>query len=150
MSKIFFPILILCIFPVLVFAEEAIQTQESDTLDGIEVDLKSLKIKDDIITLKFKIRNAGTEKQSVKINFKNCYIMDQKNQKKYYVLKDSDGKYIAGPIYDNNEGGRFWFDIQPEKSKGLWMKFPEPVDETEEITISIPEMPPFEDVKLKE
>ncbi|OGL48856.1 MAG: hypothetical protein A2161_11195 [Candidatus Schekmanbacteria bacterium RBG_13_48_7] len=149
MSKIIFSTLIVCLFAVLVYAGEVIQTQESDSWEGIQCDLTSVKVKDDIITLKFKLRNAGKEKQSVKIMFKECYIMDQKNQKKYFVLKDSDGMYIGGPNYDNNDGGRFWFDILPEKSNGIWMKFPVPVDATEEIAVSIPGMPPFEDVKLE-
>ena len=31
------------------YAKEVIQTQESDTVDGIEVDLTSIKIKDNIV-----------------------------------------------------------------------------------------------------
>ena len=86
---------------------EVIQTQESDAWDGVEVDLTYLKIKDDIITLRFKIKNTGTEIQDIKLYFKDCYIMDETNQKKYFVLKDADGQYIGGPKDKDWEGGRF-------------------------------------------
>ena len=150
MNKIFLSSLMVVLFSItLLYAGDVIQTQESDTWDGVEIDLTSLKVKNKVISVKFKIRNTGSDTQSVRIDYRDCYIMDEKNQKKYYVLKDSDNNYIAGPNYDHANGGRFWYDIKPEKSKGMWMKFPEPKDETEEISISIPGMPPFEEVAIK-
>ena len=132
----------------LAFGSEVIQTQESDSWDEVEVDLTSLKIKNNIVTAKFKIRNNGSAQQNIRIDYKQCYLMDEANQKKYYVLKDSDGLFIAGPNYDRGDGGRFWFDIQAERSKGMWMKFPEPADNPETISISIPKVFPFEEIEL--
>ena len=90
------------------FATEVIQTQEAETWDGVEVDLTSLTVKNNIVTVKFKIRNTGSEKQNVRVDYRDCYLMDETNQKKYYVLKDSDGLFISGPNYDRSNGGRFW------------------------------------------
>jgi hypothetical protein len=132
-----------------IMAQKVIQTQESDMWDGVAVDLISLKVSNNIVTVKFKIRNTGSEKQSVQIHFKDCYIVDEANQKKYYALKDSDGLFIAGPKDSDNDGGRFWFDIFPKKSKGMWIKFPEPTDNPDTITIFLPGVSPFEEVKLK-
>jgi len=129
-------------------AAEVMQTQEAETWDGIEVDLTSLKVKNSIVTVKFKIRNAGSEKQNVRVDYRDCYLMDETNQKKYYVLKDSDGLFISGPNYDRSNGGRFWFDILPGKAKNLWMKFPEPTDSPETVTIAVANVLPFEDVEL--
>lgn len=132
----------------LFFAQEVIQTQSHNTEEGIEVDLTSLEIQNNIVTVKFKLRNTAAEKHNVTIHFKDCYIMDEVNQKKYYGLKDTDGLFIAGPAYDNQNGGRFWFGIQAGKSIGLWIKFPQPTDNPESITISLPGVSPFESVKL--
>lgn len=129
-------------------SQEALQTQSHDTADGVEADLLSVNVQNSIVTLRFKFRNTGTSQASIKIHYKDCYIMDETNQKKYYALKDADGLYIAGPMYDQNNGGRFWYDIPAGKSKGLWIKFPEPVDKPSLITVAIPEVPPFENVKL--
>ncbi|MGB8953046.1 MAG: hypothetical protein WCC06_10335 [Candidatus Aminicenantales bacterium] len=140
----------LCLFvmPLLVSAQQVVQTQAHDTLEGVEVDLVSLEVQNNIITVKFRIRNTGDSKQSVRILYGRCYIMDETNQKKYYPLKDSDGMFIAGPMYDNSDGGRFWYDVDKGKSKGFWVKFPQPVDNPETITISIPEVSPFGNIKL--
>jgi len=132
----------------LLFCQQAIQTQSHNTEEGIEVDLTSLDIQNNVVTVKFKLRNTGTQKQDVVIYFKDSYIMDEINQKKYYGLKDTDGLYIAGPASDSNSGGRFWYSIQPGKSMGLWIKFPQPADNPASITVSLPGVSPFENVKL--
>jgi len=147
-----FSILLLTVFFVtaeFIIGGEVIQTQESDTWDGVEVDLTYLKIKDDIITLRFKIRNTGDKTHDIKLYFKDCYIMDETNQKKYFALKDADGQYIGGPKDKDWEGGRFSSYIDPNGSKGLWMKFPDPTDKPATITVSIPGVFPFEEVELK-
>ncbi|OGD38915.1 MAG: hypothetical protein A2V45_02205 [Candidatus Aminicenantes bacterium RBG_19FT_COMBO_58_17] len=132
----------------LFFGQEVIQTQSHNTVEGIEADLTSLEIQNNIVTVKFKLRNTAAEKQNVTIQFKDCYIMDEVNQKKYYGLKDTDGLFIAGPAYDDQNGGRFWYGIQAGKSMGLWIKFPQPADNPASITISLPGVSPFESVKL--
>ena len=132
----------------LFLGQEVIQTQSHNTVEGIEVDLTSLDIQNNIVTVKFKLRNTAAEKQNVTIQFKDCYIMDEVNQKKYYGLKDTDGLYVAGPAYDDQNGGRFWYGIQAGKSMGLWIKFPQPTDNPASITISLPGVSPFESVKL--
>jgi hypothetical protein len=133
----------------ILFCGDVIQTQESDSWEGVEVDLVSLKIRNNIITMRFKLRNAGSEKQSGQIYFEGCYIMDEVNRKKHYPLKDADGIYIAGPMTQSgHRGGRFIFDLQPGKSRSMWIKFPEPTDNPATITISVPGVFPFEEVEL--
>ena len=151
-KKTFISLLIaIFIVGVVLLAGKVIQTQESDKWDGLEIDLISLKVKNNVLTVKFKLRNVGSEVIEPGIYFKDCYIMDETNQKKYYPLKDSDGNYIAGPVrYSGSAwgGGLFKFKIEPGKMKGMWIKFPEPSDNPETITIHIPGFFPFEEIKL--
>ncbi len=142
-------ILLIITFSAMVLSAQVIQTQESDTWENVEVDITSLKIKNNIITVRFKLRNTGSEGQQVQIHYNSCYIVDEKNQKKYYPLKDADGIYIAGPMYNKSYGGQFWVTIDAGKSKSFWIKFPEPTDNPEIITISIPGVFPFEELELK-
>jgi len=130
-------------------AQDALQTQYHDTLDGLEVDLVKLDVQNSILTMRFRVRHTGESKVTWQFNYSDCYIMDETNQKKYSALKDSDGLYIAGPVYDKNNGGRFWFDFMPGQTKGIWIKFPEPTDGPEAITISLPNVSPFDAVKMK-
>jgi hypothetical protein len=142
-------VVILFVSAVFLFSGDVIQTQEADQWDDIEVDLNKITVKNNVVTVKFKFRNTGTEKQEITIRYKNCYIMDEANQKKYFVLKDSDEIYIAGPQYSQQYGGLFWFTIQPKKSKNMWLKFPEPTVIPKTIIISIPGIGLFEDVEIK-
>jgi len=130
------------------FAAEVIQTQESDTWDGMEADLVKISIGNDILTLRFKFRNGAESAHNVSFMYKDCYIVDETNQKKYFALKDSEGQFIGGPKDKEWEGGRFGMRISADGSKGCWMKFPVPADNPESISISIPGFFPFEEVKL--
>jgi len=145
---IFLGVAVLAIGAVLSPGQQPIQTQSHNILDGVQVDLTSLEVRNNIVTVKFQIRNTGAAKQGCNFSYKDCYIMDETNQKKYFALKDADGLFIAGPMYDDADGGRFWFDIGPGQSKGFWIKFPNPTDNPKSIVISIPDVSPFEEIPL--
>jgi len=62
------------------------------SLDSVEVDLTSLKVKNNIVTVKFKVRNEGDEKQTVRVDYKECYIMDEEN---HIIAVIGDGSFTA-------------------------------------------------------
>ncbi|HDP93755.1 MAG TPA: hypothetical protein ENN40_00115 [Candidatus Aminicenantes bacterium] len=126
-----------------------VQTQGSDTWEGVAADLTNINIKNDVLTLRFKFRNEGENSPKLQIYFKDCYIVDESNQKKYFPLKDSEGLFVAGPKDRDLEGGRFRFVIEAGGFKGFWIKFPVPADDPETVVISIPGFFPFEDIPLK-
>lgn len=130
-------------------AAEAIQTQESDSWEGVESDLTKISVRNDILTVRFKVRNEGSDSQNVIFLYKDCFIIDESNQKKYFMLKDSEGQYIGGPKDKEWEGGRLYLRIPAGGSKGCWMKFPVPVDGPETISIAMPGFFPFEEVALQ-
>jgi len=132
----------------LIAATDVIQTQESDVLEGFEADLTKLSIRDDVLTLRFKFRNTGSEAKTVEFYFKDCYIVDASNQKKYFPLKDSEGQFIAGPKEKDWDGGRYHLNIGSGSSAGFWVKFPVPTDNPETIDITIPLFFPFEEIAL--
>ena len=129
-------------------AADVIQTQESDIWEGVEADLIKINIRNDILTLRFKIRNTDSTDHTVEFYFKDCYIVDAASQKKYFPLKDSEGQFIGGPKEKDWEGGRFRISIDAGSSAGFWLKFPVPTDNPESIDISIPGFFPFEEVSL--
>jgi len=130
-------------------AADVIQTQESDSWDGMEADLVGVSVRNDILTLKFKFRNTGGDLQDVQFLYKDCYIVDDSNQKKYFMLKDSEGQFLGGPKDKEWEGGRFGHRIAEGGTKGCWMKFPVPADGPDTISVSIPGFFPFEEVSLQ-
>ncbi|MCJ7680426.1 MAG: hypothetical protein MUP70_06865 [Candidatus Aminicenantes bacterium] len=128
---------------------DVIQTQDSDSWDGIVADLTQINVRNDVLTLRFKIRNTGSDSPRIEFLYRDCYIVDESNQKKYFLLKDSEGQFIGGPKDKDWEGGRFSYIVEADGSKGLWIKFPVPVDNPDTISISIPGFFPFEEVSLK-
>lgn len=146
-KKILYIFMLILLVPgTILLAQAAIQTQESDEWDGIEVDLTKITFKNNVMTAKFTFRNVGTEKQTVEFKFGKCYFLDEVNRKKYLLLRDTDGSFIAGPIWFP---GTFRAEIMPGKSRNMWMKFPEPTDNPETIIIYIPGVPLFEEVRIK-
>jgi hypothetical protein len=132
----------------LLVATDVIQTQESNIWEGIEADLIKINVRNDILTLRFKIRNTDSTSHTVEFYFKDCYIVDPANQKKYFPLKDSEGQFIGGPKEKEWEGGRFYISIDAGSSAGFWVKFPVPTNNPETIDISTPGFFPFEEVSL--
>ncbi|MCG2816640.1 MAG: hypothetical protein L6425_11980 [Candidatus Aminicenantes bacterium] len=134
---------------VVLTAADVIQTQDSDTWDGVAADLTQISLRNDVLTLRFKIRNTGSESPRIEFLYRDCYIVDESNQKKYFLLKDSEGQFIGGPKDKDWEGGRFSYIVEADGSKGLWMKFPVPADNPDSISISVPGFFPFEEVSLQ-
>lgn len=82
----------------------------------------------------------------MRIDFRDVYYADIEDKKKYFALKDAGGQFIAGPKYDDGDGGRFWYKIPAGKMKILWVKFPAPPDKTAAIDFFLPTILPFEEV----
>lgn len=130
------------------FAENCLQSQPSS--DGkLEACLMCAKVRGDVLTVKIILKNISDKKTTMLIYYKDFYYTDIKEKKKYFGLKDSEGSYIAGPKYDNNNGGRFWYDILGNEKKILWIKVPAPPDTTDVIDIIAPGILPFEEIKIE-
>jgi len=130
------------------WSTDAIQTQESNQNEQIVAELTQLLVKDNIVTVKLKIRNNSTKSEKMDWYFKEIYLIDEQNQKKYYVLKDSEGNCIAGPTSSDADGGRFEFWIDAQKVRNIWAKLPLPTDNPDHISLSIPGFLPFESLQL--
>lgn len=97
------------------------------------------------LNVKFKVNNAGSTKiPSVAINWQEAFAFDNKGQRKYPVLKDSEGLYIAQPRSDNNNGGRWWVTSIASGQTGLAsVSFQAPPDDVQMVDIVIPHFEPF-------
>ena len=126
------------------YAMEPIQTQPSS--DGnLEASLLSAKVRRDVLTIQIKLKNVTSKKVYKAFEYAAVYYSDIDNKKKYFVLKDSEGQYIAGPI-DNYRS--FRHDIQPDGQRIIWVKFPAPPATTETVDVFMPDILPFEEIKI--
>jgi len=76
-------------------------------------------------------------------NFQTYYVMAA--NKKYFILKDSDGTYLA-PATDGL--GDLEVHLAKDQQYTWWAKFPAPPPDVKKITFMTPLTPPFEDIPI--
>lgn len=118
--------------------------------DGVTAELISVTRTDgDSITIKFKYSNAGQKTvelaQALTDYSPNnlatmVYYVDPKNKKKYSVIKDTSGQFLAS--------GMKGVKLEPGESKIGWAKLPAPPAGVASISVYLPGTPPFEGVKI--
>jgi hypothetical protein len=129
-------------------APAATLASQETNWSGISADVTEFKRKGNTLTAKVVLRNhAGAEIQS-EIKYDEVYLMDLGAGKKYEVLKDEKGAYIAALRSGWNDR---WYDrLQPGQSMTLWMKFPAPPADVKAVTLQLPGMSPFEDLPIQD
>jgi hypothetical protein len=125
----------------------ALASQETNWT-GISADVTEFRRKGNTLTAKVVLRNHGTEETQTEINYKEVYLMDLGAGKKYEVLKDEKGSYIAA--LRSNWNDRWYDTLKPGQAFTLWMKFPAPPAEVKSVTLQVPGMSPFEDLAIQD
>ena len=129
------------------WAVNAIQTQPA-TSGPFEADLIKASVRNNVLTIQVAFRCQGPPEDPIEFYFKDVYLTDLKNKKKYYPLKDSSGRYLAGPADSWLEGGAFKSYMRPGGRVIFWIKFPAPPADVQTIDIMVPGFLPFEDVPI--
>lgn len=119
-----------------------IQSQETN-MTGIVAELIECKRKEGVLTVKVRFRNTSNNKAYIAIDthhgsYEGFYISAE--DKKYFVLRDSDGAPLAPKYIGENL----------EKSQVFlwWAKFPAPPVKVKKVNLVIPKVLPFEDVPI--
>ncbi len=133
-------------------ASSAIQIQMAMTGD-IEVDVVKANAREGILTIVLTYRNNGKENTGIRYQLVDVYYIDDVEKKKYHVLKDSQGKWIAAPAARGMiaiETGVHAAEVKlPAGGKTtVWFKFPAPADNVPCINLVIPNVLPFERLAL--
>ena len=129
------------------WAANVIQTQPA-TSGSVEADIIRASVRDNVLTIQVAFRCPGPSSNHVSFKFGDVYLTDLKNKKKYYPLKDSSGRYLAGPASDWLEGGTYNAWMKPGNRSIFWIKFPAPPAEVQTIDVMVPGFLPFEDVPI--
>ncbi|RLB05593.1 MAG: hypothetical protein DRG59_00660 [Deltaproteobacteria bacterium] len=140
-------VLFVLVFISFAWALDAPLTQLS-TDGNFEGALLRCSVRDNVLTIQVSFKNLGQQRLSYAFPFADVYYTDIKNKKKYYPLKDSGGRVLAGPAHDWIGGGNFEQWIDPGTKRIFWIKFPAPPETTDSIDIYIPGMLPFEGAKI--
>lgn len=132
--------------PAAIPAATVLAAQETNW-PGIAAEVTEFRRKGNTLTAKVRLRNAGSERQEPDVQYNEVYLMDAAAGKKYEVLKDEKGSYIAYLL--PGWPARWYGKIEPGNAVTLWMKFPAPPAAVANITLQIPGMAPFEDLAIQ-
>ena len=138
------------VLPGLAVAEDAAPATAAAPLGVEEHDsgaedtlLECKRTSGDTVTVKWLYKNGSEEQQHINpLISEDYYLVDAAAKKKYFAVKDSSGKWVAG----TRPGNQIY--LEPGKTYKMWAKFPAPPEATENVTVYIMGVPPFEDVPI--
>lgn len=117
-------------------------------VDGLTLDLISVERKGSVVTVKWSIKNEGTEKQTADLDLAGSnattYLVDEENGTKYFALTDKDGYLMA----TEHEYGGIYEPIEPGKTKRFWAKFPAPPAAVKTINVLFTDADPMEGIAI--
>ncbi len=134
------------------WSADPIQTQMGLTGD-IEADVLKANVREGILTIVLAYRNNGKENAKIQYALNDVYYIDDVEKKKYHVLKDSKGEWIAAPVARGSLGfeagwGAAPVEIPSGGKKAVWFKFPAPADRVQTVNLVIPDVLPFEKLAI--
>jgi hypothetical protein len=127
-------------------AADVIQTQ-SATEGDVEVDVIKAAAKEGILTVQIAYRNKGNAVAEIYFAWGDVYFLDTQDKKKYQVLNDSQGVYLAQP---DNHDRHCNTKIPPGGKQLVWFKFPAPPAGTTKVNLVVPGVLPFEDLPISQ
>lgn len=151
-KSVYFCIIISLFIVAAAFAAKPLATVETNW-DGVEIDLMSVERKGSVLTVKWAVRNIGSE--SVKPGFSmygngsTTFLVDEENGTKYYALTDKEGHVLA-TMHAYTESSRYGIteEIEPGKTKRYWAKFPAPPPDVKSVGVFFTNTDPIEEVAI--
>jgi hypothetical protein len=138
-------------FAFLVLSASTATAQPAETeIPGVTAELLELRASGGALRLAIGFVNTtNAETAPVEIKVREAVLLDSKALTKTFGLADQAGRYVAGPITDWSEGGRWWPKLPPKGEAIFWMYF-RSVPPGTVVTVQMPKTLPFENVKVTE
>jgi outer membrane protein OmpA-like peptidoglycan-associated protein len=104
------------------------------------------------LKVRLKISNPGSstvDSAADYLFYKNVYAFDPLGKRKYPLLKDSEGLYLAQPKLNNDSGGLWALSyVEPGGQKFMNLTFQAPPDSIRAVDIVVPWFAPLEAVAI--
>lgn len=126
----------------------AVLAAQETNWPGIVAEVTEFQRKGNTLTARVRFRNQGGEAAEPDVKYGEVYVMDLAAGRKYEVLRDEQGRYIAA--LRSGWDDRWYQKVEPGNSMTIWMKLPAPPSEVREVTLQVPGVPPFEDLAIQE
>ena len=129
-------------------AAGSVLAREDTKWPGVVAEVTEFRRKGNTLTAKVRYRNGGTADAEPDIKYEEVYLMDAAAGKKYSVLKDENGAYIAALRQGWKD--RWYEKVGAGEQMIIWAKFPAPPPEVKAVTLQIPGIPPFDDLAIQD
>ena len=128
-------------------AGKPLASRELDA-EGIVAEVIESVRKDDVLTVRVRLRNTGDKSQKVLLvrggqSYDAAYLSAKDT--KYTLIKDTSQRVVATPA---DGGGWVEPNIKPKGSWNWWGKFPAPPPDVKSYTLYLKVGPPIEDVPI--
>lgn len=145
-QKAFHSLAFLCLFfaSQSIYALDPIDTQIGQ--DGMSVHLMKAKVSNGVLTVSILFDNdSDATVHLIRPDLNEVHYVA--GTKKYPVLKDANGAWLASPVHDTDKlfEGEYKNNYRLGTKRKLiaWFKFPAPVEDAISIEISVPGVSPF-------
>jgi photosystem I P700 chlorophyll a apoprotein A2 len=124
--------------------------QETD-IPGVTADLAYLRQYDGALHIGVRLHNGSGKDVSVSkaLRYADVVLIDRKANRKHFAVKDANGHFLAGPIGDWNEGGRWFLKLPADSNTVMWLLF-EPVTPGSKLSLQAPYLQPMDDLSVEE
>ena len=94
-------------------------------ITGVTAEVAYLRQYNGVLHLGILLRNSGDKEVSAQkpIEYGELLLIDRKANKKYFVLKDAEGHFLAGPADTQLAGGRWDVRLAPHSETLMWALF---------------------------
>ncbi len=129
--------------------ETAAQPVETE-LAGVTAELVELRQQSGVLRLAVRLLNPSANSVTAgSMELSKFVLVDAKSKTNHFPLKSVDGNFIGGPT-SNWSGGGTWFVKVPAKRQIILWAFFEPLPAGTIVSVKLPMMFPFDDVKVTE
>lgn len=117
-------------------------------IPGVTAEVLELRNAGGILRLALRLVNTtGSTTTPAEIRFSEVVLLDMNLLTKTFGLTDPVQRYLAGPATDWEQGGRWQAKLPPNGEAIVWMYFPAAAPGAV-LTVQVPRMRPFENVKV--
>ena len=109
--------------------------------------------KEGVLTIKARFRNTSNKNSHLTLihyppsgDHERFYLTA--GNKKYFILKDSEGTYLSSNSVGNDVGNSVEVKLEPGQTFLWWAKYPAPSADVKKINLMMPVTAPFEDVPI--
>jgi hypothetical protein len=119
--------------------------------DDSQVDLLKAQVNETILTIELHYKR-GSEGKRVSSSYAidQISVLDETTAKKYSVLKDQSGNYMASPLQTDQGKQLITITIPSfnDTPVSVWFKFPAPSPDTKTISVTIPEVGSYKGIPV--